>query len=304
MSDYNRWSNDRDSDRSRDDYRTETQGGDRYGRGSIGRDHSYGEASRGRGDYENRAFADRDRGYDPWNSAGPAYGEENHRNRSYGTDPRGRQGYDDRQTSGAYLHQGYRAPLGGVHGDRQGYDNSGYRDATSRTGDHTRYQYNNYSGDNRPYDDLTRDYRARGDQGRGWWDQTRDEVSSWFGDDEAARRRHLDEARANSHSGRGPKGYTRSDDRIREDVNDRLTDDHHLDASDIDVKVSNGEVTLTGNVSARNDKRRAEDIVDHIAGVKHVQNNLRVKDTATSAASASSVSTSGSTGTTSIPRSN
>ena len=40
------------------------------------------------------------------------------------------------------------------------------------------------------------------------------------------------------HRGRGPRGYTRSDERIREDVNDRLTDDGWLDASDIDVQVS------------------------------------------------------------------
>ena len=79
------------------------------------------------------------------------------------------------------------------------------------------------------------------------------------------------------HSGRGPKNYTRSDDRIREDVNDRLTDDPHLDASEIDVKVSNCEVTLTGTVDSREAKRRAEDCVESVSGVKNVLNNLRVQ---------------------------
>ncbi len=79
------------------------------------------------------------------------------------------------------------------------------------------------------------------------------------------------------HAGRGPKGYTRSDDRIREDVNDRLTEDHDVDASDIEVQVQNGEVTLTGTVAQRSDKRRAEDVAEMVSGVKHVQNNLRVK---------------------------
>ena len=45
----------------------------------------------------------------------------------------------------------------------------------------------------------------------------------------------------------------------------------------IEVQVDNGEVTLTGTVESRQDKRRAEDIADRISGVKHVQNNLRLR---------------------------
>jgi len=131
-----------------------------------------------------------------------------------------------------------------------------------------------------------------GQQGeRNFWDRASDEVSSWFGDDEARRRRDNDE-----HRGRGPRGYTRSDDRIREDVNDRLTDDGWIDASDIDVQVSSGEVTLTGQVRSRNDKRRAEDLAETVSGVKHVQNNLRVKDQSSSGESATLVAGHGSSG--------
>ena len=79
------------------------------------------------------------------------------------------------------------------------------------------------------------------------------------------------------HRGRGPRGYVRSDERINEDVHDRLTEDWILDASDIAVSVSGGEVTMDGTVASRQDKRRAEDIVEGISGVTHVQNNLRVK---------------------------
>jgi hypothetical protein len=87
------------------------------------------------------------------------------------------------------------------------------------------------------------------------------------------------------HRGRGPKNYVRSDERIREDVSDRLADHAHLDASEIDVQVQNGEVTLSGTVDDRMSKRRAEDCADDVSGVKHVQNNLRVKaaDSATTA---------------------
>jgi hypothetical protein len=114
------------------------------------------------------------------------------------------------------------------------------------------------------------------DHDRGWWDRAKDEMLSWVGDDDAEQRRRMDEAR--SHSGRGPKGYTRSDDRIREDVSERLTDDWLVDASDIEVAVSGGEVTLAGTVDGRQAKRRAEDCADRVSGVRHVQNNLRVRD--------------------------
>lgn len=79
------------------------------------------------------------------------------------------------------------------------------------------------------------------------------------------------------HRGKGPKGYKRSDERIKEDINDRLSDDAHLDASGIEVNVNNGEVSLSGTVSDRNSKRRAEDIVDAISGVQNVENKLRLK---------------------------
>lgn len=80
-----------------------------------------------------------------------------------------------------------------------------------------------------------------------------------------------------SHRGRGPKNYQRSDDRIYEDVCDRLSDDDHVDASDIEVSVEDREVTLTGEVDSKQAKRHAEDCADACSGVEHVQNNLRVR---------------------------
>ena len=96
-----------------------------------------------------------------------------------------------------------------------------------------------------------------------------------MGDREALERRMQDE-RA-SHHGKGPKGYRRSDERIREDVSDRLSDDHWLDASDIEVKVENGEVTLSGTVAGRESKRRAERLAEGAGGVSHVQNNIKIR---------------------------
>ncbi|MDQ0466595.1 hypothetical protein QO010_004390 [Caulobacter ginsengisoli] len=79
------------------------------------------------------------------------------------------------------------------------------------------------------------------------------------------------------HRGKGPKNFRRTDERIMEDLNDRLTEDPYLDAGDIEVACTGGEVTLGGTVASRADKRRAEDIADEVGGVGHVQNNLRVR---------------------------
>src|SRR6476620_11241579 len=53
------------------------------------------------------------------------------------------------------------------------------------------------------------------------------------------------------HSGRGPKGYRRSDDSIFHDVCDTLTMSADIDASDIEVTVKDGVVYLNGTVSDR-----------------------------------------------------
>jgi hypothetical protein len=50
-----------------------------------------------------------------------------------------------------------------------------------------------------------------------------------------------------------------------------------VDATEIEVTVSDAEVTLTGTVTSREQRRRAEDIAESVSGVTHVQNNLRVK---------------------------
>lgn len=77
-------------------------------------------------------------------------------------------------------------------------------------------------------------------------------------------------------TGRGPKGYTRSDERIREDVSDRLEQHGEIDATEIEVRVSNGEVTLEGIVEDRWMKRMAEDLVEECSGVKQVNNRIRI----------------------------
>lgn len=156
---------------------------------------------------------------------------------------------------------------------------SDYDRAYGRSGDYNRsnwgndYNRSNWGNDsNRGNWSDRNEYRNRD---RDWWDRTRDEVSSWFGDEEARNRRRMDE-REGPHRGKGPKGYTRSDDRIKEDVNDRLNDDSRVDASDIEVSVSGCDVTLSGNVNSRDEKRRAEFLAEAVSGVKNVENRLHV----------------------------
>jgi hypothetical protein len=138
----------------------------------------------------------------------------------------------------------------------------------------------------------SRDYN----EDRGFLDRAGDEVRSWFGDDDAERRRDGDMREAGQHRGRGPKGYQRSDARIMEDVNDRLTEDPHIDASEIEVTVASREVTLTGTVNSRFEKRHAEDLAESVSGVAHVQNNLRIQQAADAGMGGSMLSGAGSAG--------
>lgn len=78
------------------------------------------------------------------------------------------------------------------------------------------------------------------------------------------------------HRGRGPRGYKRSDDRIHEEVCDRLEAHGGVDASDIEVKVEGCEVTLTGTVPDRRTKRLAESVAESVRGVVDVHNQLRL----------------------------
>jgi hypothetical protein len=79
------------------------------------------------------------------------------------------------------------------------------------------------------------------------------------------------------HTGRGPRNYKRSDQRIEEDINEQLTRHPMIDASEIDIAVQNCEVTLRGTVDNRDAKRIAEDIAENIFGVKDVNNQIKVK---------------------------
>ncbi len=87
---------------------------------------------------------------------------------------------------------------------------------------------------------------------------------------------------------RGPKGYTRTDERIREDICERLSQplgrfgasdlvNEHLDVSDVSVQVDGAKVVLEGTVPERRMKHEIEDIVDACPGVQDIDNRITVR---------------------------
>ena len=77
--------------------------------------------------------------------------------------------------------------------------------------------------------------------------------------------------------GIGPKGYTRADELIEEEVNNTLMRSPYIDASEIEVKVKDGVVQLSGSVEDRNSRFDAEMEIERITGVKDIENNIKVK---------------------------
>lgn len=171
------------------------------------------------------------------------------------------EGVPDDRSFGAYrtddrdYHERYRSE----RPDRQTRTaaNEYYRAARDQRDDYLRWSANNmgtWGEQHLPTDDGPMAWRRR--ERGGYW--------------------HRYDANRTSYQGRGPKGYQRSDDRIREEICDCMTDDVILDASEIEVVVKQGEVMLTGSVTDREQKRRAEDVAERIGGVRDVTNQLRV----------------------------
>lgn len=79
------------------------------------------------------------------------------------------------------------------------------------------------------------------------------------------------------HQGKGPRGWTLRDDRVIEEVSDRLMEDRLLDARHIEVSASAGVVTLEGNVPGASDVAHAELLAHQAPGVLQVINRLRVE---------------------------
>ena len=78
------------------------------------------------------------------------------------------------------------------------------------------------------------------------------------------------------HTGRGPKGYKRSDQQILEEACLRLERAGEIDATEIEVTAEDGVIRLRGTVPDRATKRCAEECVESVYGARDVMNELRV----------------------------
>jgi osmotically-inducible protein OsmY len=76
---------------------------------------------------------------------------------------------------------------------------------------------------------------------------------------------------------KGPKGYRRSDERMREDICDELMGMQDIDSSDVEVNVTGGAVSLTGTVPDRSMKYRIEQVADRCTGVVDITNLIKVR---------------------------
>jgi len=247
------------------------QRGRSQGEGSW-RDNTWREGQYGSGNFGNRDYGNRDYG---GRDAGRDYGSGRDYSVYTGSDR------DNRGTNtGGYYDRGERF-AGDRDQRRYDRDRQGGRDYRGvyqeqvwtrdpSTGNYYGYEYSTRLDPRRFNEgDETRDrwrdvneQNRRFDVDRGWYTPG----TSGYGN------RGFE-----SHQGKGPKGYTRSDERIREDVCDRLSDDDQIDARDITVTVKNAEVILEGSVNDRRSKHRAEDVAESVSGVKDVTNQLRAR---------------------------
>ncbi|MEX2217937.1 MAG: BON domain-containing protein [Phycisphaerales bacterium] len=76
---------------------------------------------------------------------------------------------------------------------------------------------------------------------------------------------------------KGPRNYQRSDERLRDEVYDRLIQQTDIDVSEIECTITGGVVSLEGTVESRWERHQIEDLVDTVWGTRDIRNNLRIR---------------------------
>jgi osmotically-inducible protein OsmY len=74
----------------------------------------------------------------------------------------------------------------------------------------------------------------------------------------------------------GLRGRRRPDESLAREIHEILTKDPELDATNVEVEVESGAVTLIGVVESSDAKLLAEELAESITGVREVHNRLRV----------------------------
>jgi osmotically-inducible protein OsmY len=77
----------------------------------------------------------------------------------------------------------------------------------------------------------------------------------------------------------GDAGSKLNDQKIKEIVSDVLLHSHEVDASEIEIDVQDGVVTMNGYISSKGMLKVAEDLVGSIPCVEDVFTQLKIHDT-------------------------
>jgi hypothetical protein len=170
---------------------------------------------------------------------------------------------DPREFGGSPYEAGHELPGGRDYGPGDGFGNG---DWIGHRGDSGHYPGHRDFGGHHRYESSGRHPGHR--------DFGRDESPSQYG---RGGRDWSGSGYPGGQRGVGPKDYERTDERIRDDVCERLTEHDAIDASSIEVRVTAGVVLLSGDVPQRFMKHLAEDTVAEAVGVKDVENTLRVR---------------------------
>jgi osmotically-inducible protein OsmY len=193
--------------------------------------------------------------------------------REYNQESTWQRPYRSQSSSDRYGHEGSR---GNYDFSRGGVDYGSFGRGMSDWGRGLADYGHQQSQQGRGYSDFGRDYGTGAGMGHADWNR--------FGSDDMNQswgRRSYDQqgqqSSWNEQRSRWPKSYKRSDERIKDDIHEELIRHERIDASDVEVQVKDGEVTLTGQVSSRQDKRVAEELAEKVLGVHDVQNQLRVR---------------------------
>lgn len=178
----------------------------------------------------------------------------------------------------------YEAERGLSQGTRSdgSRDRAPYANADAQRGDY-RDHYGNERGHGREFgyygsgEDGLRAEAARSHPGRGGYGSGAygGYAESASGDRGSGAYGHPRGRPGEDFRGRGPKNYVRSDERLREEINERLTADPQIDAGEIEVDVQEGRVVLNGSVDRRQTRYRVEDLVE-ACGVQDIDNRLRI----------------------------
>ncbi|HEY9398155.1 MAG TPA: BON domain-containing protein, partial [Burkholderiales bacterium] len=177
----------------------------------------------------------------------------------------GAQGYGGQGAYGRYGSQSDYGTPGGYGGDRI-YRQSGPQQPTgggARFGNQVSYGQGVYGGYGQG--DMG---TSTGQSGQSW--------GNWGQSGVMGRSQH-----------RGPKGYQRSDERLKEEICERLITRWDIDSSEVSVEVQGGKVTLEGTVPDRRMRHQIEDLIDDCHGVQDIENRVRVQSSYGSTSSGS-----------------